>query len=198
MSMSAAFTTGYSLGGKRFDGQATITGETALVSENSVPAAKSGQLTTRTDADTGTLTMSGGHGITTGAIVSIFWAGGARYDVTVGTVAGNSVPFDTGSGDDLPDNLTSVTVMVAEQFDLAFAGDDLAALVFYSESIGILEFMDGATVLQAYITAGAGQVLGWNDTLGVLHGLEGDDVTHVRVSHGQTSAKTMRVGALLT
>jgi hypothetical protein len=70
-----------------------------------------GTLSTRTDDDTGTLTMSGGHGIETGDTIVLQWDGGARYSVEVGTVAGNSVPIDNGRGDVLPDAMTPVTVI---------------------------------------------------------------------------------------
>src|SRR5678815_5092823 len=88
---------------------------------NVLAAAKVGQLTTRTDNDTGTLTMVAGHGITTGARLDIFWeeAGvkGARYGVTVGTVATNSVPFDLGAGDNLPTNLTACLLYTSDAAD---------------------------------------------------------------------------------
>jgi hypothetical protein len=64
-----------------------------------------GSLTTRTDADTGEITMStqiAPHGITTGEIVDVVWSRGWRLGMTVGTVSGNSVPIDGGEGDDLP------------------------------------------------------------------------------------------------
>ena len=90
--------------------------------DNVLAVAKIGQLTTRTDANTGTLTMAASHGITTGARLDIFWteAGvkGARYGVTVGTVSVNSVPIDLGAGDDLPTNLTAVTAFVPIEEEL--------------------------------------------------------------------------------
>lgn len=96
--------------------------------DNVLAAAKTGQLTTRTDNNTGTLTMSASHGITTGARLDIFWteAGvkGARYGVTVGTVSVNSVPIDLGAGDNLPTNLTNVTAFVPIEEELLFTGDN--------------------------------------------------------------------------
>ena len=75
--------------------------------------ASPGELTLRTDDNTGTITMNdAGHGITTGAKVDVYWAGGVQYNVTVGTVSGASVPIDLGSGDDLPSEDTAVVVSV--------------------------------------------------------------------------------------
>lgn len=73
---------------------------------------KSGSLTTRTDDDTGTLTMAGGHGITTGQSLILLWEGGSRT-VNAGTVAGNSVPIDGGVGTILPDAATAVSAVLS-------------------------------------------------------------------------------------
>lgn len=74
--------------------------------------AKSGSLTTRTNNSDGTLTMSTGHGITTGARLDLYWATGSRRGITVGTVSGNSVPISSGTGDNLPTAATAITAMV--------------------------------------------------------------------------------------
>ena len=79
-------------------GQATRTNEGTGTKEVALPIAKAGTLTTRTEDDTGEATLGAGHGITTGAIVDIYWSGGRRYGVTVGTVAGNVVPFGAPGG----------------------------------------------------------------------------------------------------
>jgi hypothetical protein len=88
------------------------TGNSAEVASPTLAAAKTGTLTTRTDNDTGTLTMTAGHGITTGQTLDVYWAGGQRRGMTVGTVATNSVPIDGGAGDNLPANTTAITAMV--------------------------------------------------------------------------------------
>lgn len=70
-----------------------------------------GELTTRTDADTGELTMAtANHGISTGDTVNLTWDGGSRSDVTVGNVSGTTVPIDGGTGTDLPATSTDITV----------------------------------------------------------------------------------------
>ena len=61
-----------------------------------VQPAKTGTLSTRTSTTVGTLTMAGGHGITTGVLIDLFWSGGSRARVTVGSVSGNSVPISGG------------------------------------------------------------------------------------------------------
>jgi hypothetical protein len=89
----------------------------------SVPSPNGGPLTTRTDADTGTVTMDdSGHSIETGDTVNVYWAGGERIGMTVGTVSGTSVPVDGGSGNDLPAQDTDVFVSLD-------SGEELAVLI---------------------------------------------------------------------
>lgn len=69
-----------------------------------------GVLTTRTNTTSGTLTADVGHSIATGDIVTLFFAGGSRTSVVVGSVSGLSIPFSGGSGNDLPAQDAAVTV----------------------------------------------------------------------------------------
>jgi len=96
--------------------------------EVTLPAGKTGQLTTRTSGTAGTLTMTGGHGITTGAKIDIYWASGIAYSATVGTVSTNSVPFTLASGDALPTNLTAIVACVQVPINVAIDGDNVALL----------------------------------------------------------------------
>lgn len=99
--------------------------------EISVPAGKAGTLSTRTDNETGTLTLGSGHGITTGQIVDLYWPGGARYKITVGTVSGTSVPIgadNAGSGSNLPSQGTAVVCSPRVTFDCNMDGDALSAV----------------------------------------------------------------------
>jgi hypothetical protein len=86
-------------------------GDGGGVCEIAVPKGKTGTLTTRTDNETGTLTMSSGHGITTGQFIDLYWATGIRRGITVGTVSVNSVPIgadNSGSGNNLPSASTAI------------------------------------------------------------------------------------------
>jgi hypothetical protein len=110
------------------------------IREVSLPVGKAGTLTTRTDVNTGQITMaSGGHGITTGANVDIYWDGGVQYNATVGTVVGTTVPFDGGEGDDLPTNGTDVVVSVRQLISLDLDGDSLTLLAINQKYSNNLE-----------------------------------------------------------
>ena len=84
--------------------------------------AKTGNISTRTSATVGTLTLAASHGITTGLTIDMSWAGGNRAGVAVGTVAVDSVPITGGTGDDLPTADTAVTVVAAGTFTTIAAG----------------------------------------------------------------------------
>ena len=98
---------------------------TASLLDQTRAVAVTGVLTTRTDANTGTITMdSASHGIATSARVSVSWLNvtsgliEVQHKVTVGTVSGTSVPIDLGVGVDLPLALVAVAVSVEVPFDL--------------------------------------------------------------------------------
>lgn len=120
----------HQLAGKTYAHQETLTkgGLTGL--EKTIPVADAGTLTTRTDANTGTVTMTASdHGITTGSIVDVYWSGGQRRGMLVGSVSGTSVPIDLGSGTDLPVTTTAVQVAVVQSYSLNVTGNQLAALL---------------------------------------------------------------------
>jgi hypothetical protein len=69
-----------------------------------------GTLSVRSDDVSGAVTLNEGHGIESGVMFDLFWAGGARAGVVAGVVDGQNVPFVGGSGDNLPSASTAVTV----------------------------------------------------------------------------------------
>lgn len=128
------------IGGKVVTKNSTLTNEQLVAREISKAAGgKTGSLTTRTDADTGTLTMAGGHGITTGQRLDVYWteAGveGSRRGMTVGTVSVNSVPIDGGTGDNLPTNTTAVIAAVPEENTFVVTGDNVTGLTLWVDGV---------------------------------------------------------------
>ncbi|KKK87215.1 hypothetical protein LCGC14_2755450, partial [marine sediment metagenome] len=97
------------MGGKQFSESSSITGDGVILHDVSIPAADAGELTTRTDADTGVITVDdSGHAITDSDKVDVYWADGSRRGMSVSSVSGALVSIDAGSGDDLPTNGTTV------------------------------------------------------------------------------------------
>lgn len=100
-----------------------------------LPIGYAGSLTTRTSDTQGTATLGAGHAITTGMEVDVYWTGGVRYGMTVGTVSGTSVPLtDSGAGDALPAQSTALVIAQRVEITESIVGDNLqflAALLAY-------------------------------------------------------------------
>jgi hypothetical protein len=166
----------------------------------SVAAAKTGQLTTRTSDTVGTLTMQSSHGITTGARLVVFWSGGSRR-VVVGTVSVNSVPFTGGAGDNLPDNLTSITAMVAVVGGTSFPSADMVGLAVKGPVACWFGFVDSAASLIEEYFVDAGKGSSWNDESGATNPLTTavDPIEEVQFAHGDsTGAKTLYATTVFT
>lgn len=104
------------------------TGDTKIDTEISLPAGKSGTLTTRTDANTGVVTVASGHGIVDTDTVDVYWATGRRYNVDVTAVTSTTISIDLGSGDDLPSANEAVVICKQVTFNVAIDGDELEVL----------------------------------------------------------------------
>ena len=185
-----------SIGGAPMAATITRTAAGAIALDPSLAIAKVGQLTTRGSTTAGTLTMATGHGITTAALIDIYWTGGRRYDVLVGTVASLSVPFTGGAGDDLPANLTAVTAAVQEIIDVDVDCDLLVmigALCSVRAHIGFFI----TTVNHLSVDLPAGECWFWSDEGTAVNPLAGHVITQMKATQsGVTAAKTLNVGLL--
>lgn len=167
------------------------TGKT--VRGDTLPAAKTGQLTTRTDNNTGTLTMAAGHGFNTGDKLHLYWTnadGSKGFAYTVaGTVSTNSVPIDSGAGDDLPPNLTNVTAMVPTTYDFVVEYANLKLLTWKADTaVGAAVLREsGGTVAAALRSTGSTGNYSWDAGDPAASPLAAD-VASVDVSHGDAAA----------
>lgn len=184
----------------------STSGDAVAAFQVSLAAAKTGTLTTRTDDNTGTLTMSGGHGIADGDRLDVYWATGSRRGMTVGTVATNSVPVDGGSGDNLPTQGTAVTAMVATSEAVAAVGNNVVAAgvrvdgrVTVPTVATVVFAQSDNTEVKAYtVTASAtNDSAGWATTSGATNPFAGVTVGKVFVSHGDATGAVVIRGYLL-
>jgi hypothetical protein len=179
--------------GDTYDESVTISGDNAVKTvKTDMAAAKTGVLTTRTDDNTGSLTMTGGHGITTGQRLDVYWTlagvNYARRGMTVGTVSTNVVPIDGGAGDVLPAAASSITAMVPVQELVGFVGDNATLLTAYSNRSALVVFTDGSDVeLGAFHIKGNGYAESWDSDSGVTNPLAGDTVVRMYFSHGYST-----------
>jgi hypothetical protein len=202
---SASLATNIDAGGVSINKSVVRSADGAIGYEIALPAAKVGQLTTRTDAETGELTMVEGHGIASADVIDLYWATGARYGITVGTVSGETVPIgadNSGTGDDLPTNLTAITAAVQVEANVAIDGDNLSVLVicldtpeaagkgqvdFLSDSPASVEQLDlQANVPRAYDIDG-----------GAVNAFTGDPIVSLVASNGSAvQAAVLKIAGL--
>lgn len=178
----------------------TTSCDSGLGTEVSVPAGKAGTLTTRTDNDTGTVTMSSGsHGVLTGDKVDIYWTDAGvkkqRRGMTVGTVSGTSVPIDGGTGDDnLPTTSTALVVSVIVEKELAFNETSVVGFGMGTNKQGTIAIMDGSTEdFNVHFQNSAGGMYTWEEENGIDYPITVSG-TKVRFSNANTtSAATMQI-----
>jgi hypothetical protein len=171
------------------------TGSAPIGLSETLPAAKTGTLTTRTDNTDGELTMSASPGITTGATIDLYWDGGSRYGVTVGTVATNAVPISGGAGDNLPIATTSITATLRTTANLYIDGDNVKLIAFELQTndkslrtAGRITFFDAEddAIAQLDLVANTPQVFDFEG--GATNILTGDPITYLAMSTAGSSA----------
>ena len=172
--------------------QRTNSGTIAL--EDTLNTAKAGTLSTRTDNNTGTLTLGSGHGITDGQIIDVYWSGGVQRTVTVGTVSGTSVPIDGGIGDNLPTSATAITACVQKAINLAIDGDnaDIVAVILETNDKSLrttanVQFLDAAADVIAEIDLVANVPQVWDIEGGSSNPFTGDPITNLKASQANST-----------
>ena len=112
-----------------------------LITHSVSAVAYSGSLTTRTDYNTGVITLDSGHAVTTGT-VCVFFSGGYFYDAE-GVVTGDSLAVDEGIGSVLPSAGTAVTVCNHTPITTTFDADEMKALFVDCDDDAIVMFDEG-------------------------------------------------------
>jgi hypothetical protein len=170
----------------------SATGELAL------PAANAG-VCTRSDANTGVITLTTGHTIVNGK-VDVYWTESGVVKIRRGmdaTVATNDVTVDGGAGNDLcATAATAVTIAMQVPFTIAFSGDALAALVISNtkrcsvELTGSLAGADGLDIP-------ANEGMSWASGTMVTNPCAGDTITAGIASCGEATAGDLFIIALV-
>ena len=110
----------------------TRTGESKIEAEITLPVATAGTLTTRTDDNTGIVTVAS-HSITISDTVDVYWSTGRRYGVDVTAQDSTTISIDLGAGDNLPSASTAVKIVKQVPFNLALDGDNAKIVGFSYE-----------------------------------------------------------------
>ena len=155
MSATGKVNISYRVGGAVVDAVIDRTDEQGATTQVALPAGKAGTLTTRTDDNTGVVTVLAGHGITDADTVTLFWEGGVRRGLTVTATTSTTISIDAGAGDNLP--LVSSVCVIAKEVvtSLGHVGNDLAIFAIHSSSrlMANIRDVDPATIIALDITA---------------------------------------------
>lgn len=194
MTVRTTVTKSVSIGGKSLSETSNIDTDGAIVQEVSVSPGETGTISDRTDDDTCDIDIDeSGHTFTDGERVDVYWASGCRRGMTIGTVSGNTVPIDGGTGDALPVLSTAVTLVKPVQLDIGFVGTDAKSIALYAQTHGLFVFDNTGTEHLA-VELEDGKVYIWTNGSGTDNPITGDTIVSVYVSHDGTAAATMRVG----
>lgn len=168
--------------------------------EVALPAAKAGTLSTRTDNEEGTATLGAGHGIETSDLVDIYWSGGCRRGVTVGTVDGTSVPFgegeNIGAGDNLPTQDTAIFMAERVPIDTDFDGDLVEMIAVHSTKRCQVDFEDSDDASLTALELAADEVWTWIKDQPASNPLTGNPVDQIQATSGLAEAATLKIGVL--
>jgi len=137
------------------------------------------------DADTATCTLPVDHGYSTGKF-DVFWDGGCRYDVD-GTVAGNGLALDGGSGNDFPADETAVVVCPPVYLDIEIDGDNLSLFAIESTVLANAWFVDSTNTEVVSLKLAGSQPQGFYQTGDAESPLTGNVCEKVWVSNGSTT-----------
>lgn len=183
------------IGGVQVQGVISESGGGQIGEEFTAPMAAAGALTTRTDSDTGVVTLSTGHGVQSADIVDVFWSGGRRHGMTA-TVNGNAVSLDGGAGDSLPAATTAVTVAQRVDASFSFEGDDAQFVLIASDKRASVVLKDAnGTVLAIDLLPG--RAWPWATSFGSTNPLAGKSIVGAWIGCGDaTAAAAVKVGVI--
>ncbi len=186
------------IGGVVVAGSIVRSGETPLPVDVTLPAALAGTLTTRTDADTGILTVESGHGITTSHLVGVSFAAGNRKGCTVTGTTATTISIDVGTGTDLPATTTPILVAREHSVDLPdIDAADLQMIEMVMSKDGYANVDFGATNLVMPFTEDEPYHWAKNDPAATANPFVGEVVESISVCNLEASANRVRMGFLL-
>ena len=186
-----------SIGGISVQSLVTRTASGEIGHEVALPAAQAGTLSTRTSDTQGVATLGAGHGIETGDLVDVYWEGGVRYGVTVGTVSGTSVPLtDSGAGDNYPTQGTAITVAPVTELDSDFDGDKLVALAALCTKRGYVDIRTSSASAKDKELL-ANEAYDWAKDAGEANPLASFVIDVIRISNGDSTGTATGKVALI-
>lgn len=201
---SALYGISVAAGGVSIQTSLTRTGDGQIGVEVTLPAGAAVGGWTKTDANTASGTLTGGHGLSTGTYDFHWYEGGVyknRFGVPV-TITTNAIAADGGTGDDFPATSTSGIVMTAPvTIGVLIDGDELSLLALAAMSTSTsstadahLLFEDAAGDDIADIDLAANTPLVYDVEGGSSNPFAGDVIVSCKASNASaTEALTLKI-----
>jgi hypothetical protein len=201
MSLDLRIAKSVSCQGKTFNFSRAATPDGAVSKEPPLAAAKTGQLTTRTNNTAGVLTLALGHGFANTNIADIYWTdggGGVAYKATLSAVNTTSATFSAagvatavGGGDVLPAVNTTITAMLPQSETFPVVATALQALACYAGGVPMVaRFLDAGAADVAVVTVvpgNEGYVWFTADDAGSANPFGSTNTATVLLSHGSSA-----------
>lgn len=194
--MQGDMTSTINVGGVAVASAISRTADGQIGQNPTLAAGIAGTLSTRTDDNTGVITLGASHGVTTADFVDVFWSGGVHYGMAVTATDATTITVDIGAGDNLPAQDTVVVVGVRQEIDVDFGGDDVEMIAASSDKRAHIEFLTAADASIEAVELLANEAWSWATNTGVTNPLAANTVGKVQASCGEAAAAALKLGVL--
>lgn len=177
--------------------QESFSGEVSLAASAALAAGLAGTLGTRSSDTAGILTMGAGHGIVTGDVIDVSWAGGEQLGCAA-TVDGNAVTIASGTGDALPVATTAIVASVPRSLDQQFDGDDVVLWFINGTGKMTVRYLDAADAeIHSVTLDSSASVSIWSAGRGT-NPFAGESIARVTLSNHAAAAATFYQNGVLS
>lgn len=143
----------------------------------------------------GTVTLAEGHGFEDDDVVDVYWTGGVCPGMVVSSAGATTITITDADSDTLPVHGTTVVVGKVQEVAFVVNGTNVEGLMASCNKRCHLEFRTAAaSSLKWEVTAGG--MRDWLYSSGLTNPVTGDNLTHVRVSCGETVAGVLNIECL--
>jgi hypothetical protein len=205
---NATYGVSLSAGGLSISKSINRTGDHPNPYEVTLPVGTAGTLSTRTDDDTGVITVAS-HSLIVGDKVNVFWNGGKRYGMTVSAQTATTITVGTGvgevgAGDNFPAASTAVVITKQVVINTAIDGDNIEIIGIVAEAVdqnstakAHIDFQDsGGARIEAFdLEANIPQV--YDIAGGAVNPFTGNPITQSKAANGSsTEVLTLKIISL--
>lgn len=196
MAVPGRLTVSMDIAGVRVSGVISKTEEVGERISIDVPAGITTELTTRTSATVGVLTLATGHGLTVSDKITLTWSTGVITIATVSATTATTLSVTASAGSDLPIVGTNLVASKKVVHNTFFSGTSLVMFAVSSPLRTLIDFNDEIDALIFSYDLPNGEIRYWVKDSGVANPFTTEEVPTITVSNGTTSATTIELGFL--